>query len=77
MKNSVNKPDGSLTKQKLSFEGLSGDFISSKDLMKTLEVYFDSGTYTIFDVKDNISKTIEFCEENNFKWDVSLWRRVK
>ena len=57
-------------KQKLLFDGLDGDFISSEDLMTTVKVYFDSG-------KNKIPMLIEFCEENNFKWDVELWRKVK
>ena len=65
-------------KQKLLFDGLDGDFISSEDLMTTVKVYFDSGTYTVFDSgKNKIPMLIEFCEENNFKWDVELWRKVK
>lgn len=63
-------------KRKISFDGLGGDFVGGDNLMKTLEVYFENDTYTIYDDgKGSIYKMIEYCEENDIKWDVTLWEK--
>ena len=47
-------------KQKLSFDGLGDGWVGGDNLMKTLDVYFDNDTYTIY----------------NIKWDVTLWKKM-
>ena len=67
----------SKNKQKVSFDGLGDGWVGGDDLMKTLKVYMENETKTIYDDgKGNIYKMIEYCEENNIKWDVTLWKKM-
>ena len=63
--------------QKLLFDGLGDGWVGGDDLMKTLKVYMENETKTIYDDgKGNIYKMIEYCEQNKIKWDVTLWKKM-
>ena len=66
--------------QKLLFDGLGDGWVGGDDLMKTLEVNVEGKTYT-FTYEGNVGngflyKMIEYCEENDIKWDVTYWKKM-
>ena len=61
--------------RKLSFEGLGEGWVGGEDLMIILEVQMENSTKKFFN-KEEFPKVIEMCKKENFKYDMSLWRRV-